>query len=144
MSTTHYLAVDLGAESGRVMLGTLDQGRLSLDEIHRFPNHVVAKGDSLFWDLAQLEKEMKEAARALNFEYAAELLEHSDVWQQQFQFGALRDRFGPLPRDEQGLAVLTDCRQDAEAASVTLNRQRNAEHGGNQHCKSRKAQFIGR
>ena len=43
MKTTHYLAVDLGAESGRVMLGTLKEGHLSLDEIHRFPNNVVAK-----------------------------------------------------------------------------------------------------
>ncbi|MCE0499573.1 MAG: rhamnulokinase [Methylacidiphilales bacterium] len=58
MSATSYLAVDLGAESGRVMLGTLDQGRLTLEEIHRFPNRVVTKGESLFWDLAQLEKEI--------------------------------------------------------------------------------------
>ena len=33
MSATHYLAVDLGAESGRVMLGTLDGDRLSLEEV---------------------------------------------------------------------------------------------------------------
>ena len=58
MSATSYLAVDLGAESGRVMLGTLDQGRLTLEEIHRFPNRVVARGESLFWDLAQLEREI--------------------------------------------------------------------------------------
>jgi rhamnulokinase len=58
MSATSYLAVDLGAESGRAMLGTLDQGRLTLDEIHRFPNGVVAKGESLFWDLVHLEREI--------------------------------------------------------------------------------------
>src|SRR5476649_464809 len=58
MSTTHYLAVDLGAESGRVMLGTLAEGRLTLEEIHRFPNNVVAKGDGLFWDLEQLEQQV--------------------------------------------------------------------------------------
>ena len=33
----HYLACDLGAESGRLMLGTLADGRLSLEELHRFP-----------------------------------------------------------------------------------------------------------
>jgi len=58
MSTTRYLAIDLGAESGRVMLGTFDGTRLALEEIHRFPNGSVTKDDSLFWDLAQLEKEI--------------------------------------------------------------------------------------
>jgi rhamnulokinase len=58
MSTTYYLAVDLGAESGRVMLGTLAEGRVSLEEIHRFPNRVVTANGHLHWDLAHLEKEI--------------------------------------------------------------------------------------
>ena len=58
MSATHYLAVDLGAESGRVMLGTLDEGRVSLEEVHRFPNRVVTENGHLHWDLAHLEKEI--------------------------------------------------------------------------------------
>jgi rhamnulokinase len=58
MSTTSYLAVDLGASRERVMLGTLDQGRLALEEIHRFPNGPVSRGEGLFWDLAKLEKEV--------------------------------------------------------------------------------------
>jgi rhamnulokinase len=33
-----YLAFDLGAESGRAMLGSLDDGLLTLEELHRFPN----------------------------------------------------------------------------------------------------------
>jgi rhamnulokinase len=36
-----YLAIDLGAESGRLMLGTLHEGRFSLDELHRFPNEPI-------------------------------------------------------------------------------------------------------
>jgi rhamnulokinase len=58
MSATYYLAVDLGAESGRVMLGALDQGRLTLEEIHRFPNRAVTRDNGLFWDLEQLEREI--------------------------------------------------------------------------------------
>lgn len=58
MSATYYLAVDLGAESGRVMLGTLNAGRLSLEEIHRFPNHFSTVDGHLRWDLAHLEKEI--------------------------------------------------------------------------------------
>jgi rhamnulokinase len=34
----HFLAVDLGAESGRGMLGTLAEGKLAIAEVHRFPN----------------------------------------------------------------------------------------------------------
>jgi len=55
---THYLAVDLGAESGRVMLGTLSDGHLSLEEIHRFPNRVLTLRSHLHWDMPQLEKEI--------------------------------------------------------------------------------------
>ena len=58
MSATYYLAVDLGAESGRVMLGTLGEGRVSLEEIHRFPNRVLTVNGHLHWDLAHLEKEI--------------------------------------------------------------------------------------
>ncbi len=58
MKATHYLAIDLGAESGRILLGTLESGKLSLTEIHRFPNQVITSGESLFWDLARLEKEI--------------------------------------------------------------------------------------
>ena len=55
MNTYHYIAVDLGAESGRVMLATLDHGRLSLEEVHRFPNGATLSADgSLRWNLAGL------------------------------------------------------------------------------------------
>lgn len=58
MSTTHYLAVDLGAESGRVMLGTLAEGRLSLEEIHRFVTRSHMVKDRPYWILDQFEKEI--------------------------------------------------------------------------------------
>ena len=38
---THYLACDLGADSGRLMLGTLADGKISLEELHRFPTGPV-------------------------------------------------------------------------------------------------------
>jgi rhamnulokinase len=58
MSATYYLAVDLGAESGRVMLGALNADRVSLEEIHRFPNRVLNIDGHIHWDLAHLEKEI--------------------------------------------------------------------------------------
>ncbi|MGH7450304.1 MAG: rhamnulokinase, partial [bacterium] len=59
MSTHHYLACDLGAESGRVMLGTLVNGHLTIEEIHRFPNSAIAVSDSLRWDVLRLFEEIK-------------------------------------------------------------------------------------
>jgi rhamnulokinase len=53
--TGPYLALDLGAESGRAVVGTLgDDGRLEVEEIHRFPNRAVAVGDHLYWDFSGL------------------------------------------------------------------------------------------
>ena len=57
--STHYLAVDLGAESGRVMLGTLNAGKLDLKEIHRFPNTPVFISNSWRWNILQLFAEIK-------------------------------------------------------------------------------------
>jgi rhamnulokinase len=58
LSATHYLAVDLGAESGRVMLGTFNGQTIALEEIHRFPNRVIKAGGHIHWDLSHLEKEI--------------------------------------------------------------------------------------
>jgi rhamnulokinase len=55
-----YLAVDLGAESGRVVLGRFDGRRVSLAEIHRFPNLPVRLPDGLHWDVLRILHEIKE------------------------------------------------------------------------------------
>ncbi len=59
MSTHHYVACDLGAESGRVILGRLEAGRLTLEEMHRFANGPVRLGGSLRWDLLRIWEEIK-------------------------------------------------------------------------------------
>ncbi len=59
MQPAHYLACDLGAESGRVMLGTLDDGRVSLEELHRFANLPLRLEGALCWDIAGLFGEIK-------------------------------------------------------------------------------------
>jgi rhamnulokinase len=56
---THYLACDLGADSGRLMLGTLDNGKISLEELHRFPNGPVKAAGALHWNLDGLFNELK-------------------------------------------------------------------------------------
>jgi rhamnulokinase len=56
-----FLAIDLGAESGRAMLGTLDGGRLALEEIHRWANEPVRLPDGLYWDTLRLFHEIRRA-----------------------------------------------------------------------------------
>ena len=55
--TTYYVACDLGAESGRVMQGTLNNGKLMMSELHRFPNNPIRDKESLYWDIPQLFQE---------------------------------------------------------------------------------------
>lgn len=57
-------AVDLGATSGRVMVGTVGPGRLQLEEVHRFPNAAVQVGGGLFWDVLGLHREVLAGLRA--------------------------------------------------------------------------------
>ena len=54
-----YIAVDLGAESGRVMLGTVSEDQVLLDEIHRFGNGPIEQDGSLRWDFHRLLNEIK-------------------------------------------------------------------------------------
>ena len=54
-----YIAVDLGAESGRVMLGSVSAEKLALEEIHRFGNGPVEENSSLRWDFNKLLSEIK-------------------------------------------------------------------------------------
>jgi rhamnulokinase len=55
----NYIAVDLGAESGRVMLGRVAHGKLGLEPVHRFANGPIQEQDSLRWDFDRLMTEIK-------------------------------------------------------------------------------------
>ncbi len=54
-----YIAVDLGAESGRVMLGSVSADKLALEEVHRFSNGPVEEAGTLRWDFERLLSEIK-------------------------------------------------------------------------------------
>lgn len=55
-----YLAADFGGGSGRVMAGTLESGRLHLEEVHRFTNRQVRLGNHVYWDFLSLFADMKD------------------------------------------------------------------------------------
>jgi rhamnulokinase len=57
-------AVDLGASGGRVMVGTVGPGTLTLDEVHRFANLPVSVGGTLHWDVLRLYAEILAGLRA--------------------------------------------------------------------------------
>lgn len=59
----NFLAFDLGAESGRAMLGRLHEGRLELEELHRFLNEPVRLPDGLYWDTFRLFHDIREGLR---------------------------------------------------------------------------------
>jgi rhamnulokinase len=63
-ATRKLLAIDLGAESGRGVLGSFDGQRLTLDIVHRFPNGPVRTLDTLHWDVLGLHAEILTALRA--------------------------------------------------------------------------------
>lgn len=54
-----YIGVDLGAESGRVILGTIKGEELSLEEVHRFENRPIDRDGSLTWDFSELLAQIK-------------------------------------------------------------------------------------
>jgi rhamnulokinase len=72
---TNFAAVDLGAQSGRVALGRLDGERLTVEELHRFPNEPVLDGGRLQWDIRRLYREtidgLAAAARAADIDALA-------------------------------------------------------------------------
>lgn len=59
MATRNYLAVDLGAESGRTIVGKFDGHRIDLQETHRFSKPPVRIFDTLYWDAPRLWHEIK-------------------------------------------------------------------------------------
>ncbi len=71
-SVKRFVGVDLGAGSGRVMLGLLDEGKLRVEEVHRFANDPVRVQGILYWDLMGLlrnaQQGIAEAARRVGGE----------------------------------------------------------------------------
>ena len=74
MSDHHYLAFDLGAESGRAIAARLDGGALTVREVCRFANEPVRQNGALHWDVLRLWLEMTRAlhdARDTRFDSVA-------------------------------------------------------------------------
>lgn len=63
MKKTKFLAIDLGASSGRGIVGTFDGKKITLAENHRFPNEPVMAAGQYTWDILRIYHEIKNAIR---------------------------------------------------------------------------------
>ncbi|MEE1127317.1 MAG: rhamnulokinase family protein, partial [Acutalibacteraceae bacterium] len=61
--SNYYIAVDIGASSGRLIAAWLDNGTMKTEEIHRFDNGVVRKNEHLCWEIDKLFCEIKEGLK---------------------------------------------------------------------------------
>jgi len=76
-----YLAVDLGAEIGRVMAGIWNGKRIRLEEVHRFPNGPVVLGGSLRWDVLRLWGEIQNGLALAGKKYGKQIVSVGvDTW----------------------------------------------------------------
>ncbi|MBP9901911.1 MAG: rhamnulokinase [Verrucomicrobia bacterium] len=81
MAEKVYLAVDLGAESGRVMAGRWNGKRLRLEEINRFPNGPVALGESIRWDVLRLWGEIQNGLALAGKKFGKQIVSvGADTW----------------------------------------------------------------
>src|SRR5947199_4356819 len=88
-----FLAFDLGAESGRGILGLFDGQQLRLEVVHRFPNGAVRTLDSMHWDVLGLYREMVHTLRLCAAEFGGADSIGVDTWGVDF---ALVGRDGSL------------------------------------------------
>lgn len=68
MKNTSFLAFDIGATSGRSILGSLDNGRLNMKELTRFPNQILQVGDHFHWNIYSLFEHLKAGLAAAKAE----------------------------------------------------------------------------
>lgn len=65
--TTNVIAIDIGASSGRVMLGRWDGQHFALHELHRFPNTPLEEPGNLRWNVQRLWQEIKAGIRTYHY-----------------------------------------------------------------------------
>jgi len=75
-----YAAIDLGATSGRVMLGRFDGARLEVEEVHRFSNGPVRRARGCFWDWPRIESEVRRGLTMVAALDADVVSVGSDAW----------------------------------------------------------------
>lgn len=84
---TRVIAIDLGASNGRLILSVLKDRKITLEEIHRFPNEPLAKDGHLYWDIDSIKREIMKGLKKYTEQYSEEI--HGigiDTWGVDFGF----------------------------------------------------------
>jgi rhamnulokinase len=97
-NTHHFLAFDLGATSGRSILATLQDGKVILKELTRFPNKIIRVGDKYYWNIYALFEELKNGLRVVGNEKIKIDSVGIDTWGVDFVYVADDGTFLGLPR----------------------------------------------
>ena len=98
MADKVYLAIDLGAESGRIIAGLWDGRRLRLEEVHRFPNGGVYLGESLRWDVLRLWSEIQHGLTLAGKQFGRKIVSvGADTWGVDFVLLTKNDEIIGLP-----------------------------------------------
>lgn len=115
-----FFAVDLGATSGRTILGTLQEGKLEQRELTRFPNHIIQLGGHYYWDIYALYREILRGLKVVAEEKIEIASIGIDTWGVDFAFigqdgallrnpycyrdphteGAMEEYFRQIPREK--------------------------------------------
>ena len=66
---TYYLAIDIGASSGRHIVGWLENNEIKTDEVYRFPNGMNKQNNHLVWDTKTLFENVKRGIKAAHKKY---------------------------------------------------------------------------
>ena len=91
--TRNFVAIDLGAESGRAVVGKFDAQQFSLEQVHRFPNRPVRVAGHLHWDALRLFDEIQTGIRLAAKQCGALTSVGVDTWGVDF---GLLDKNGTL------------------------------------------------
>lgn len=97
-NTYHFFAFDLGATSGRSIIGSLKDGQLQLKELTRFPNKILRIGNQYYWNIYTLFEELKRGLQTAKAEgYTPDAI-GIDTWGVDFVYLAEDGSFLGLPR----------------------------------------------
>ena len=98
MSVSKYLAIDLGAESGRAIVGLIENNNIRIEEVYRFPNKQINIQGHLHWDILSLFDEIKNGIRSAVKKGHADIKSVGiDTWGVDFGFITKQDELIGFP-----------------------------------------------
>ena len=120
----NYFAVDLGATSGRTILGSIVDGKLSLRELTRFHNHIIQTGGHYYWDIFALYHEILRGLKLVADEGIEIQSIGIDTWGVDFvcigkDGGILRNPYSYRDPQNKGIETLSDSSLKGEKQKVS-------------------------